>query len=192
MTSKRKAINNLFKGAEDFIPPEILDLVQSYILAVYPKFDLNLETIEDLVQVCLRKIWILAREFKSKPPIYFVGVAHNTLVDGYREQVRLSRLDAKLKEGFIVNEKKMMRDALRKIYSKVDFDALIRSVLSDEERAVIIMKCAEDKTFRQISLELDLSPSTVKRRHSTALQKLRSKLRPVAPERHEENVEINP
>jgi RNA polymerase sigma factor (sigma-70 family) len=191
MASNREEINKLFERSEEFIPPEILEPVRNFVFAAQRKYGLNHETFKDLVQECLIKIWTLERKFKSQPPIYFVGVARNTIVDGCREQARSSRMDAKLKEFFSINEEQMMNDVLRQMYSKVEFDALIRTVLTDEEAAVVIRRC-EGLTLQRISVVMGLSLTTVNRRYSKALKKLRKQLRPVATERHENNVEINP
>jgi len=190
MASKQEDINKVFERAEAFIPPEILGPVRDFLFAARRKYNLNHEAFDDLMQTCLMKIWALESEFNRWPPVYFVGIARKTIFDSFRERAKWSRNTAKVKELFSINEKEMMNVVLRQVYSKGDFDRLITSVLNDEEAAVVILRFGEDLTLKQISVVLELSLATVKRRLSKAVHKLRSHVRRTASERQGENVEI--
>jgi len=177
-TSERREISLLFDGAE-FIPPEILSAVKKTLFAAKKKHSLNHETFKDLIQTCLMKIWALERKFESESPAYFGCLVKNTVIDYCRERAKLSRLAVAPDEDFFtVGETEMMNDALHQIHSKRDLDDLIQAVLDDEEAAVIILSFFEGLSLYQISIHLEISVSTVKRRRFDAVQKLRSGLRP--------------
>jgi len=177
--AERNEIDALFDGGE-FIPAEILLVVKKMLFVARRQYHLNHETFRDLIQTCLMKIWVLEGEFKSKPVAYFAQLVNNTIADCCRKQAKLARMDSKPDEFFSFNEREVMNDALRQMYSKVDLDALIHSVLDDEEAAVFILRFYQGLTLNQISVLLELKLSKVKRRHSDAIQKLRGNLRSVA------------
>lgn len=72
-------------------------------------------------------------------------------------------------------EKWKIRKSLRGINSIKEFEELINSaMISDEDRNLLRMHYAEDKSLTYIADELGVSESTIKKRHSKLLLKLGS------------------
>lgn len=173
----RERIKKLFVAGAELIPPEILDLVETILDRAQRRYYLNHETFEDLVEDCLVDIWKLEDKFNSKPLAYFAKVVNNKVADCCREQAELSRVEAKPEEFFSIIEREVKNDALSQMYSRVELDQLIHTVLDKDEVEVITLKFYAGWTLNRIAARLKVSQSTVNRLYSAALLKLRSKLR---------------
>ena len=57
-------------------------------------------------------------------------------------------------------------------YSKLNFESMIAS-LSEDTKAVVVLKCCDNMSFREISEVLAINENTVKTRFYTAVKKLK-------------------
>ena len=118
------------------------------------------------------------KDSKTESLAYFSVLVRNTVFDYIRLRGRLSRYEVpSYQESLGFGETDMMDEGLRQICSKTELDEIIHRVLTDEEAAVIILHFLEGFSLYQISIHLERSVTTVKRRRETAVQKLRCAFR---------------
>jgi RNA polymerase sigma-70 factor (sigma-E family) len=137
---------------------------------------------QDLVQVSLTKVylaWAAAR--RGDTYAYARRVLVNCHTDTWRRRRWRESLVAEPPDVALAPDGS---DPARWI---VDRDALVRdlALLTDRERAIVVLRYCEDMSVRDVADALNVSPGTVKSTASRALAKLRAA---ASPQDEKENV----
>lgn len=169
-----KPTSALFRGADTFIPVDILEAVRTTLFAANRQYNFDAEDFADIVQSCLLKVWQKRARFDTEELGYFAQIVNYTVTDYFRKRSKqVVRFEGDIGD-LTALEIDVEERALNYPYSKNQLLDLVLS-LDEEEAAVVLLRIYEGFTYRQISVQLGRNVSTVKRRFSSAVSKLRSK-----------------
>jgi len=171
----RRHIHRLFEDAQVFLPTHVIDEVKRTILSEDRKYRFDEQDLEDIILTCLLKAWQKLGNFEH-PPGYFGRIVKNTVVNFFRRQARTLAADSFDDRDLSLLERAAMTEALNCCFSKTELIDLIIKTLDAEEASVVFFRLYECYTYKQISMQLDIAVSTVKRRYGKALEALRANL----------------
>lgn len=177
-------ISALLRGADAFIPKEILKVVRATLFAANRRYRFPSQDIDDIVQDCLAKVFQENGKYETHQPAYFAAIVRNTVADYFRTLLK----QLVQYEGDVADltgmEIEFYEDTLSRHYSKKQLLDMVLS-LADEEAAVVLLKIYEGYTCRELAIRLGTSPATVKRRFRNALINLKRKLQPNVVSMHQ-------
>jgi len=162
-------------GREGSDGPAFLELLQRYrdrIWRVCYRLMGNTDDANDAAQeVCVR-LFVHRGRFagRSKYSTWVHGVTVRTCLGLRRGRGRSRRRVVVVPESALIQHPSPSPDPA----ATLDLDRML-SMLGDEDRALIVMKYAEEHSYEELSEIFELSPSACKMRVSRALQRIRER-----------------
>lgn len=131
---------------------------------------------EDLLQTALAKLWLVwGRVQSEEPEAYVRKILANTSASWWRRRWHGE------KPTEIVPEVRGIDDVAAAVADRDELRAAL-AVLTPRQRAVVVLRYAEDMSEQQVADALGVSVGTVKTLSSRALARLRGDLRNGQPE----------
>jgi len=171
--SDRRLVRKAKKGNKDAYGKLYLKHLDSIYRYIFFRVGQNTHEAEDLTEIVFFKAWEKIDNFNEKGygfRAWIYKIAHNLVIDYYRDIKRLTSLD----EGIPYEGKGIEEKAIE------DFekDALMKAIekLSSEQKEVITMKYIEGFSNKEIGKVLNKGDDAVRALKSRALKKLRKLL----------------
>lgn len=165
----------------DMSSQEIESLWNEYFPKVFGYFYRRLncrEDVEDLTSLVMTKFIHSLNEYDiAKPNAYLWRIAHNQLVNFYREKSKTPVFTSLLEN----EDQEWLDESLEQSRSSAYLqrvESLIHCAklnLKGEEYLLVNSAILEDKKSAELAIELNTKPATIRKRLSRTLQKLRDK-----------------
>jgi RNA polymerase sigma-70 factor, ECF subfamily len=147
---------------------KIFDFIAPKINAYYIKNNLSVEHAEELTQEVLSTIWLKAALFdpeKSKFITWSFTIARNKKIDFYRKNKRNDVNEEDIRDFLYENNKSddyEIESTIKKITEELD----------ENQKKLIKMSFFEQKSHKNIAIELEIPLGTVKSRLRASLNKM--------------------
>ena len=147
---------------------EIFDFIAPKINAYFIQNNLGIEQAEELTQEVLSTIWLKAELFnpeKSKFITWSFTIARNKKIDFYRKNKKNDVKDEDIRDFLYENNKSddyELESTINKITEELD----------ENQKKLIKMSFFEQKSHKNISIELEIPLGTVKSRIRASLSKM--------------------
>jgi len=186
---ENKLIEKAKNGNQEAFGQLIFNYEQKIYAIAFKVFKNETDAFDVAQEICIKLFQKLDQfRFESAFSTWLYRIATNTAIDEYRKQKRKSTHESSYDEPLdsetdsmalqIKDESDTPEEAyLRKEKIKYVWDAL--NEITDDHRSIIILKDIEQKSYEEISIELDIGIGTVKSRLArarTALKKVLSEL----------------
>ena len=191
---ENKLIEKAKNGNQEAFGQLIFNYEQKIYAIAFKVFKNETDAYDVAQEICIKLFQKLDQfRFESSFSTWLYRIATNTAIDEYRKQKRKSTHESSYDEPVdsdndsvslqIKDESDTPEEAyLRKEKIKYVWDAL--NEITEDHRSIIILKDIEQKSYEEISIELDIGIGTVKSR----LARARSALKKVLSELWEHNL----
>ena len=152
---------------------EIFDFIAPKINAYYIKNNFSIEQAEELTQEVLSTIWLKAELFdpeKSKFITWSFTIARNKKIDFYRKNKKNDVNEDDIRDFLYADSKTDDYEIESKIKN-------ITQELDENQKKLIKMSFFEQKSHKNIAIELEIPLGTVKSRIRASLNKMQKHLR---------------
>ncbi len=152
---------------------EIFDFIAPKINAYYIKNNLSYQHAEELTQEVLSTIWLKSKQFdpeKSKFITWSFTIARNKKIDFYRKNKKNDVNEDDIRDFLYADSKTDDYEIESKIKN-------ITQELDENQKKLIKMSFFEQKSHKNIAIELEIPLGTVKSRIRASLNKMQKHLR---------------
>ncbi|MDC0342861.1 sigma-70 family RNA polymerase sigma factor [Alphaproteobacteria bacterium] len=161
-------IRRISENRDELAFSEIFNFIAPKINAYYLKNNLNSEQAEELTQEVLSTIWLKAELFnpeKSKFTTWSFTIARNKKIDFYRKNKKNNINEDDIRD-FLYENNKSDDFEIESIIKKITED------LDENQKKLIKMSFFEQKSHKNIAVELEIPLGTVKSRIRATLNKM--------------------
>ena len=166
-------VRKVSKDRDQLAFSEIFDFIAPKINAYYIKNNLSSDLAEELTQEVLSTIWIKAELFdpnKSKFMTWSFTIARNKKIDFYRKNIKNDINEDDIRDFLYENSESNdyeIESTIKKITQELD----------QNQKKLIKMSFFEQKSHKNIAMELEIPLGTVKSRIRASLNKMQKHIK---------------